>query len=39
MSQLSSDGQYHRRGIVAEAHWQYAVMTRHGWRLRRGFGF
>jgi len=40
MSHLTSDGQYdHRRSIVAEAHRQYAVMTRHGWSFRRGLGF
>ncbi len=39
MSDLSSDGRYDRRSIVAEAHRQYAVMTRHGWSFRRGLGF
>jgi hypothetical protein len=39
MSHLSSDGQYDRRGIVVEAHRQYAVMTRHGWSFGRGLGF
>jgi transposase len=39
MSHLTSDRQYDRRGIVAEAHRQYAVMTRHGWSFRHGLGF
>ncbi len=39
MSHLTFDGQYDRRGIVAKAHWQYAVVKSHGWSFRRGFGF
>ena len=39
MSRLTSDGQYDRRSIVAEAHRRYAVMARHGWSFRRGLSF
>ena len=39
MSHLTSDGQYDRRSIVAEAHRQYAVMTRYGWSFGRALGF
>jgi hypothetical protein len=39
MSHLTSDGQYDRRGIVAEAHRQYAVMTRYGWSFGRCVDF
>jgi hypothetical protein len=39
MSHLSSDGQYHRRGIVAEVHRQYVVMTRYGWSFGRCVDF
>jgi hypothetical protein len=39
MSHLTSDGQYDRRSIVVEAHWQYAAMKSHGWSFGRCLGF